>query len=84
MCIRDRIESGLVYPMVSLDASRLYSAIIIDNGRLPINDSITSVSYTHLDVYKRQVLHCKTPMTLRHCTTYLNCSRNGFAMRWNT
>ena len=30
-----------MYPMVSLNASGLYRAIIIDNSRLPINDSIT-------------------------------------------
>jgi hypothetical protein len=38
-------------------------------------------SLTTADCPSMTVLHCNTPITLRHCTTYLNCSRKGFAMR---
>ena len=47
MCIRDRITGGFFNPcfVYEIDSSSYFSV------------GITPVSYTHLDVYKRQVLH---------------------------
>ena len=51
-----------MYPMVSLNACRLYSAVIIDNGRLPINNSIAlqhahdfSALYNILELFPKRL-----------------------------
>ena len=48
MCIRDRYITALVYILIS------YILALLAN-RLVIPDNLISVSYTHLDVYKRQM-----------------------------
>ena len=63
MCIRDSIKRGYL----SLVAGDLEGAKIIANDQLPefavvdlrLNQSngLEAVSYTHLDVYKRQTFH---------------------------
>ena len=53
MCIRDRVYAGGFYVVVdpTLPASRIQSIFC----QLQPEMVVTAVSYTHLDVYKRQV-----------------------------
>ena len=62
MCIRDRPESVTIKSLngsqeeidltVPYDAQRI---AVLDMAALDILDNLGPVSYTHLDVYKRQV-----------------------------
>ena len=56
MCIRDRLVSGKKtrkdHPQVMNAAVRLYSDAA--NAKTKMENGFDSVSYTHLDVYKRQ------------------------------
>ena len=66
MCIRDRhkldITSGAyigeIFSLFSLNLTMLLLSSIKSNSFSVVdsNSSITAVSYTHLDVYKRQLL----------------------------
>ena len=47
----------------SYDATKTYPAVFLNDGQLDylgkLADSVIPVSYTHLDVYKRQVFNLK-------------------------
>ena len=57
MCIRDRpLEDALYY----IYSSNLYKALLDENTKLWYSSTLSPVSYTHLDVYKRQIpIICK-------------------------
>ena len=70
MCIRDREREGQVIPKPFLFVSAPNNKGIVENAAVHTNSSAdfriydggsaddhTAVSYTHLDVYKRQVVH---------------------------
>ena len=52
MCIRDRVLNGIVKTREI--ASENTSSDIEINGEYHLTGGIITVSYTHLDVYKRQ------------------------------
>ena len=65
MCIRDRGGDGLADAAdFSLANGAVHNLVIgaifgTGGGNLFFTDRSTAVSYTHLDVYKRQALHPK-------------------------
>ena len=56
MCIRDRSGIGFIHK----EAGGVFGADI--NGLRPFLEGLGTVSYTHLDVYKRQFLYCPHKM----------------------
>ena len=64
MCIRDSSERVPVAPNQFLAAVMTVSAVaffIVDIASVGIADAVIPVSYTHLDVYKRQGQHRSHP-----------------------
>ena len=60
MCIRDRIidnskSQDNVYFLTEVSEKDLMNFTLSDSVTLPEVDTVYAVSYTHLDVYKRQV-----------------------------
>ena len=57
MCIRDRALDGTIRPIYgALPATILARELGMKRIFLPIDNTLEAVSYTHLDVYKRQIL----------------------------
>ena len=77
MCIRDRaittsaingIGMGLTTTVILAASNLMISLLrnfIPDSVRMPAYIVVVAVSYTHLDVYKRQILYCDLHQTGR-------------------
>ena len=61
MCIRDRLNREFIYPLMKTEvirATRSAEKVYLskDKQYRYKNETLIAVSYTHLDVYKRQLL----------------------------
>ena len=56
MCIRDRLKAAYAEESFYVGADQLDALVAIKSKNEVIADIVAPVSYTHLDVYKRQVL----------------------------
>ena len=85
MCIRDRCEAERLRPGKSEverllgDASKL-RALTGWQPAYTFEQGLAPVSYTHLDVYKRQ--HQCTPMSAQNLSK-LKCGRKGGLKGWS-
>ena len=93
MCIRDRLDSGLrsVDYIAGVYGKTVYDVEDVLNGRCeagkavvesPVYRNLYAVSYTHLDVYKRQVLglfliyrYCAAMFSAFRCWRLYSCMR---------
>ena len=57
MCIRDSDESDIVSMLGSFFESKGFRVLPASNGAEALKQVEKPVSYTHLDVYKRQIVH---------------------------
>ena len=53
MCIRDRPKAGHVKEWIT-SAAVTINLTCVNSGRITLLSTSSTVSYTHLDVYKRQ------------------------------
>ena len=80
MCIRDR---NIFYAIdISIIDERMFAGTLKSLKRFKVNFSFISVSYTHLDVYKRQVFvwWCK----VESMTAWVIWTASGLPMILNT
>ena len=61
MCIRDRFWIILVSILLGVTGKSMVNYVFVDHKS---EASTVTVSYTHLDVYKRQIVEC--PNTIRY------------------
>ena len=64
MCIRDRIKDELLIPFIDLkteyydlgleERNRTDDQVTVESAKATMKYGVAAVSYTHLDVYKRQ------------------------------